>query len=526
MKKILIALVCAAVMPFSVLEAQTAAIAANEKVEKVDAVTTVASTKGTKLYVVGDSTLSSFNDPYFYPRYGYGTKLQDYLDPSKIEVINLAMSGRSSLSFLSEANYQTLKNSIKKGDYLLIGFGHNDEKAEKSRYTNPNGTKADAGSFKNVLYENYIKLALEKKATPVLCTPIVRRAPGKAYEGSFIHIVADQDGFPGGDYPKAIRELGKECGVTVVDNTAITKALYEKLGDEGTLKLHAWLSHKPGSVDNTHLNTYGASVVAYQVVTDLAKQDTRFAKMVRKDAAEPTEAILVKNPSYNIPKYDGFAPTDKSVIWTTTAPWFATVFGDMGGAEKIANKDLYEITEVPGGVSMHSGAKDGSVSAGKIASASDGPAFYFQQIPVGKDFTLTATAKINMVGKNNQASFGLMVRDDIYIDKFDNTVKSDYVACGGLKIANGDGGWQSSFQRLGGTLTGTNATSEPCPAAGQSVVLTITKKGSVYTVQYGKEPPVTYTAELNEIDKQYVYAGLFTVRSAYVDFSTISLTVQ
>ena len=300
-------------------------IADNEKVENVKAITSVANTKGTKLYVVGDSTLSSFNDPYYYPRYGYGTKLQDYLNEKKIEVINLAMSGRSSLSFLTEANYKTLMNNIKKGDYLIIGFGHNDEKAEQSRYTNPNGSKEDKGSFKNVLYENYIKLALDKKATPILATPIVRRAPGKSYEGSYVHITKDQEGFPGGDYPKAIRELGKECGVLVVDNTAWTKSLYEKSGDEGTLKFHAWVGHKPQSVDNTHLNTYGASVIAYNVVQEMAKGDKKFAKLVNKNAAAPTEAILVKNSSYVIPLYSEFEPSDKSTVWTTTEPWYGTV---------------------------------------------------------------------------------------------------------------------------------------------------------------------------------------------------------
>ena len=115
-------------------------IADNEKVEKVEAITSVASTKGKKIYVVGDSTFSSFSDPYYYPRYGIGTKLQDYLNPKKVEVINLAMSGRSSKSFLTEANYKTLVQNIKKGDYLVIGFGHNDEKTEEARYTNPNGS--------------------------------------------------------------------------------------------------------------------------------------------------------------------------------------------------------------------------------------------------------------------------------------------------------------------------------------------------------------------------------------------------
>ena len=59
------------------------------------------------LWVVGDSTLSSFYDKYYYPRYGYGTKLGCYLN-SKVQVNNLALSGRSSLSFTKEENYLSL----------------------------------------------------------------------------------------------------------------------------------------------------------------------------------------------------------------------------------------------------------------------------------------------------------------------------------------------------------------------------------------------------------------------------------
>lgn len=79
------------------------------------------------LWVVGDSTLSSFDDKYYYPRYGYGTKLGCYLN-SKVQVNNLALSGRSSLSFTKEENYKELLAGMKAGDFLIIGFGHNDEK--------------------------------------------------------------------------------------------------------------------------------------------------------------------------------------------------------------------------------------------------------------------------------------------------------------------------------------------------------------------------------------------------------------
>ncbi|MCR4823075.1 MAG: hypothetical protein K5873_09420 [Treponema sp.] len=498
------------------------AIANNEKVEKVEAVEKIANTKGTKLYVVGDSTLSSFNDPYYYPRYGYGTKLQDYLLPKKVEVINLAMSGRSSKSFLTEKNYAALKNSIKKGDYLIIGFGHNDEKAEESRYTNPNGSKEEAGSFKNSLYENYIKLALDKKATPILCTPIVRRAPGKAYEGSYVHVTKDVPGFAGGDYAQAIRDLGKETGVLVVDLTAITKDRYEKAGDAETAKFHAQLSHKPASTDNTHLNTYGASVVAYDVVQAVAAANKKFKKLVNKKAEAPTEALLVKNPDYEVPRYSEFIPEeDASDVFATTAPWYGTVFGDCGGAEKIADPEIYGIEEKNGLVEIHAGPRDGSKSAGKIASASDGIAMYFQKLPVTKDFTLSAKVKILNFANNNQVAFGLMARDDIYINKFDNTINTDYVAAGALKIAKGDG-FTTSWLRHNTQLTENASAGQPAPAKGQVVDVAITKKGNVYTLKYGKDT-ATFEADLTSVDAKNMYVGLFASRCADVEFSDISL---
>ena len=253
MKKLLLAgLALLATASFTF--AQDAKTAANEKVEKVDPITEIASATGIKIFMVGDSTVSAFHDPYYYPRFGYGTKIQHFLT-DKAEVVNLAMSGRSSKSFTTEANYETLKKYLKKGDYLIIGFGHNDEKAEEARYTNPNGAKEDAGSFKNSLYESYIKLALERKATPVLCTPIVRRAPGKAYEGAVVHVTADQGAdFPGGDYPKAIRELASETKVALVDLTAKTKALYEEKGDDE--------EHRHGSSRVVHLHIFRARASA------------------------------------------------------------------------------------------------------------------------------------------------------------------------------------------------------------------------------------------------------------------------
>ena len=273
---------------------------ANEKVEKVVPISEIPNVEGPRLFVVGDSTLSAFSDNYFYPRYGYGTRLSDYLDSSKITVFNLAMSGRSSKSFLTEKNYKTLTDNIREGDYLIIGFGHNDEKPG-SRYADANGSKETEGSFKNILYENYVKLAKDRGAVPVLCTPVVRRSESSNYTGAAVHITADDEGFKGGNYPQAIIDLGAETSTLVVDLTKITKERYSKLSAKETAKFHAQKMKESDTIDNTHLNYYGAAVVAYDVVISLREQDKGFAAFVRDGISMPSEKILKKNRKYARP---------------------------------------------------------------------------------------------------------------------------------------------------------------------------------------------------------------------------------
>ena len=133
-----------------------------------DAGKDVAVTPTTTLFLVGDSTVAAFNDPYYYPRYGYGTEIGKYLDAS-VAVHNLALSGRSSKSFINPADngsYATFASSLKAGDYVLIGFGHNDEKADPALYTNPKTDVTDPTSFQYYLYTYYVKVAQDAGAIP------------------------------------------------------------------------------------------------------------------------------------------------------------------------------------------------------------------------------------------------------------------------------------------------------------------------------------------------------------------------
>ena len=86
-----------------------------------------------------------FDDSYYLPREGYGEEIANYFNA---DVYNLAVSGASSKDFTGMSSYNTLMNGSDtvpalgdaSGDkFLIIGFGHNDEKTEPARYTNPNG---------------------------------------------------------------------------------------------------------------------------------------------------------------------------------------------------------------------------------------------------------------------------------------------------------------------------------------------------------------------------------------------------
>jgi lysophospholipase L1-like esterase len=502
----------------------------------------------TTVYMLGDSTMCGFSDPYYYPRYGYGTQFKNYLN-SNVTINNLAVSGRSSKSFISEANYTTFKNSVKSGDYVIIGFGHNDQKTDGSLYTNPDGAITDTTSFQYYLYTYYVKVALDAGATPILCTPIVRRDSNGTYADGTdrVHFM----GAATGDYVAPIKKLAAAYGLTCIDLTTLTKAydLAEGLGKEGTpataspwtvtdfptgsLALHAWTTNKGSSVDDTHLNIFGAKMTAYILAKALLSTTSPLKNYVLSTITAPTvSGDLAANSSFVLVTCD--PPTTRSAIWSVpaTSTWWGSAFGDIGTSLVPAS---FDITETATGVSMRSGVYASATSgttAGKIGST-EGIALYFQQIPIDKDFTLSATATVNwFVANGGQTGFGIMVRDGVWIDTADSKLKSASVAVGTLKYAAASGStpasayyaWYRPDSASGISKLGTISSS--FPEAGSVINMSIQKVGAIYTCTYGSETPVSYTIDLNALVNDYVYAGLFTARECQVDWSNIALTIK
>jgi pectinesterase len=227
------------------------------------------------IWVIGDSTASVYA-ANLYPRMGWAQPLQDFFAPACATVQDRAISGRSSKSFFDEGAWTPVRDALKSGDFVLIQFGHNDEKSEDPlRFTEPFTT------FQQHL-STYIDDALGKGATPILLTPINRNN----WAGAVLNDTH-------GQYPVAMRQLAETRHVALVDTTALTKSYFERIGPAATALLFMDLAagqfpnYPDGNVDNTHLQEGGARTIAQLILADLARQALPLARLVQQALSAP-----------------------------------------------------------------------------------------------------------------------------------------------------------------------------------------------------------------------------------------------
>ena len=78
-----------------------------------------------KVHVIGDSTVCNYKDNA-YPQTGWGQILGSFFDGSRVQVVNYAIGGRSSKTFVQEGRLDEVKKNLQKGDVMMVQFGHND----------------------------------------------------------------------------------------------------------------------------------------------------------------------------------------------------------------------------------------------------------------------------------------------------------------------------------------------------------------------------------------------------------------
>ena len=248
----------------------------------VAAILFASSNKQTSVFIVGDSTAANKSHPETNPERGWGMALQGFFD-SKIRVDNHALNGRSSKSFIGEGHWAKVLDLIKPGDYVIIQFGHNDEKKKADRYTEP-GTTFDA------TLARYVTETREKGGIPVLMNSVVRRnffrkSDNGIDDESLRNTVYTDEKINSdtlidthGAYLLSPRNVAKKMNVPFVDANKITHDYEQSLGIIGSRKLHMWF--KPGEIasipkgrqDNTHYNIYGADQVAHLLCKAICRE--------------------------------------------------------------------------------------------------------------------------------------------------------------------------------------------------------------------------------------------------------------
>lgn len=246
------------------------------------------------IFTIGDSTMTDKDYSGGKQERGWGMMLQ-YCFSDKIVVDNHAVNGRSSKSFIDEGRWQAVLDKLNPGDYVFIQFGHNDEKPQPARHTDP-GTTFDAN------LRRFVSETRAKGAHPVLFNCVVRR--------NFIKTVPKNDDDEAlrktigvnvaagteesdtlydthGDYRFAPHNVARETNTPFVDANKITHELEQELGREGSKKLHMIFapgetpSLPKGRQDNTHYNINGAITVANLLADAVAKEVPALKKHVR-----------------------------------------------------------------------------------------------------------------------------------------------------------------------------------------------------------------------------------------------------
>ncbi|MFJ8980493.1 rhamnogalacturonan acetylesterase [Streptomyces sp. NPDC102282] len=209
-----------------------------------------------QILLAGDSTVC---DQWYVPYAGWGQELTQFLRRG-ISVANYADSGESTQSFLDNpVLFDALEARIRRGDLVLIQLAHNDKTTTAAVY------RANLTAM--------AERVTAKGGQPVFVTPIVRRRFNS--DGTLNSVALHVTGQA--NLPVEMRSLAQELDVPLVDLTAMSQELVERLGTLESRDLY--LTDVNG--DNTHTSVYGATRYAELVLGDLKTQRLVPSRLIR-----------------------------------------------------------------------------------------------------------------------------------------------------------------------------------------------------------------------------------------------------
>ena len=249
------------------------------------------------VFLCGNSTVvDQENEPWA----SWGQMITRWFGP-QVSIANYAESGLSCTSFLAQLRLDKILSQLKKGDFVIVEFGHNDEKEKKA------GDGAWYSYSRNL--KIFVDRVKEAGGNIIFCTPTARRS----FDNNG-HIINTH-----GDYPAAMKAVAARENVPVIDLTQMSTTFYEALGVEGSKKS---LVHYPANTfpnqdkplaDNTHFNPFGAWEIAKMVVMGLKQIHSPLADYLRPEwqdfnpaqPDDPDAFVWQMSSGSNLTKPDG-----------------------------------------------------------------------------------------------------------------------------------------------------------------------------------------------------------------------------
>jgi len=219
-------------------------------------------------YIIGDSTVKNGDGTGKNNQMGWGSVLTPFFDTTKIDVRNHAIGGRSSRTFITDGRWDIILKMLKKGDYVIMQFGHNDA-SPLDDTARARGTIKGIGEDSTEIYNpirkmkevvhsygwymrRFVKDTKASGAIPIICSLIPRDnwSNGK--------VVRSAD-----SYALWAKQIAEQEGAYFIDLNELIAAKYEKIGEQE--------AHKFFQVDHTHTNLDGAKLNAEIVAHALKK---------------------------------------------------------------------------------------------------------------------------------------------------------------------------------------------------------------------------------------------------------------
>ena len=252
----------------------------------------------TTVFLCGNSTVVDQEEE---PWASWGQMITRWFSP-QVAIANFAESGLSCTSFLAQLRLDKILTQLKKGDYVIVEFGHNDEKEKK------------AGDGAWYSYSRNLKIFADRVREAggeiIFCTPTARR---------FFNDDHKTIRNTHGDYPEAMKTVARRENIPVIDLTRMSTQFYETLGEEGSKKslVHYPANTFPGQdkalADNTHFNPFGAWEIAKMIVMGMKQINSPLVYSLQADwqdfdpshPDDPDTFVWHMSSGSNITKPDG-----------------------------------------------------------------------------------------------------------------------------------------------------------------------------------------------------------------------------